>query len=63
MHPGLALIVGKVRFWRCSTNIKPTSTGGLTPSTTWLATTFSLSFTTRSNNAMFKMMRDIKHDA
>ena len=23
MHPGLALIVGIVRFWRCSIDIKP----------------------------------------
>ena len=41
----------------------PTSTDGLTSSSTWLTTTCSLSFTTRSNNAMFNMMRDIKHDA
>ena len=41
----------------------PPSTDGLTSSTTWLTTTCSPSFTTRSNNAMFNMMRDIKHDA
>ena len=41
----------------------PTSTDGLTSSVTWLTTTCSPSFTTRSNNAMFNMMRNTKHDA
>ena len=38
----------------------PTSTGGLTSSTTWLTTMCSHSFTTCSNNSMFNMMRDTK---
>ena len=41
----------------------PTSTDGLTSSTAWLTTTGSPSFTTRSNNTMFNMMRDTKYDA
>ena len=63
MHPGLALIVGKLGSGDVPQISNPTSTGGLTSSTTWLTTKFSLSFTTRSNNAMFNMMRDITHDA
>ena len=41
----------------------PTSTDRLTSSATWLTTTCSPSFTTRSNNAMFNMMWNTKHDA
>ena len=41
----------------------PTSTDGLTSSATWLTIMCSPSFTTRSNNAIFNMMRDTKYDA
>jgi len=41
----------------------PTSTDGLTSSATWLTITCSPSFNTRSNNTMFNMIRNTKHDA
>ena len=63
MHPGLALFTEKSGSCDVPQLSDPTSTDGLTSSATRLTTTCSPSFTTRSNNAMFNMMRDTKFDA
>ena len=60
---GLPLLTEKSGSYDVSQVFDPTSTDGITFSTTWLTTTCSPSFTTRNNNAMLNMMQNTKHDA
>ena len=63
MHPGLAFVDGKVRFLRRSTSIRFDLNRWINLLRNLINYPCSPSFTTHSNNAMFNMMRNTKHDA